>query len=94
MIQKHTTFPVGVIVNDYKKIFDQVVDSDEPVIISNHGKPVVAVISIKKLERLEGEQGAKTLLALSQEARMLLKGKDLPTDLSERHDYYLWEKQS
>jgi hypothetical protein len=37
------------------------------------------------------EASGKVLWDLAQQARQLTEGKELPTDLSTRHDDYLWE---
>jgi hypothetical protein len=49
--------------------------------------------TISKPKRIRRRNSAKALLDLAKEAHALLKDEHLPSDLSTRHDYYLWEEE-
>jgi hypothetical protein len=63
----------------------------------NQKEPQAAIVSLEDLEKLQElrrRNSAKVLLDLAQEVHTLLKDEKLPQDLSERHDYYLWEEDT
>jgi hypothetical protein len=94
MLQQSTVIPAREIVRNYQKLFKQVTEQNEPVILATKKGEKVALISLKSLDeftRLKEEASGKALWELAQKARQLSEGKELPTDLSTRHDYYLWE---
>jgi len=94
MLQQHTVIPAREIVRHYQRLFKQVTAQNEPVILATKHGAQVALISLQALAeftRLKEEASGQALLALAQKARKLTAGKDLPTDLSTRHDAYLWE---
>lgn len=78
---------------NYKKIVDEVNETNTPTIVISNNQPQFAIVSIKMLHNLQadsGEQSAKTLLALAKWAeKEHIQG---PKDLSENHDKYLWDK--
>jgi hypothetical protein len=89
--------PARKVVRQYKKVFAQVTQTNEPVIVAASNGPKVAIVSMETLEKLQQlsyQSSAKALLTLSQQARALLKDSDLPADLSEKHDEYLWQEHT
>src|SRR5947208_2926432 len=94
MLPQHTVIPAREIVRHYQRLFKQVAAQNEPVILATKHGAQVALISLETLAeftRLQEEASGQALLALAQKARQLTQDKDLPTDLSTRHDAYLWE---
>lgn len=80
-----------------KTIFEQVKQTKQPAIVVAHNQPRVAIISMedyKEIERIRLGKSALHLANLVQEVRDALKGETLPTDLSEKHDDYMWENNS
>ncbi len=65
---------------NYRKIFDDVIKTKEPIIVMRNNKPEVAIVDVKKLEEM---QAIFNVLQSREEARAgktkLLKGslKDL-----------------
>jgi 5'-deoxynucleotidase YfbR-like HD superfamily hydrolase len=95
MSQQHTVVPAREIVRHYQRIFKQVTEQNQPVILATKQGDKVALISLQSLEeftRLKEEASGQALLSLSQAARKLTTEKELPTDLSTRHDAYLWDQ--
>src|SRR5438045_7643339 len=94
MLHQHTVLPAREIVRHYQRLFKQVIARNEPVILATKHGAQVALISLQALAeftRLQEEASGQALLALAHKARKLTEGQDLPTDLSTRHDAYLWE---
>jgi hypothetical protein len=57
-------------------------------------EPLVAIISLEDFEKLQNlryKNSAKSLLDTALQVRELLKNETLPSDLSERHDFYNYE---
>jgi hypothetical protein len=95
MITPIPTIPATEILRHYKRIFEQLIATNQPMIVYTQNGTKVALITVKDLEKLskmKRKESAKTLLSLAHEARKLTKDEQLPTDLSERHDEYLWEQ--
>jgi PHD/YefM family antitoxin component YafN of YafNO toxin-antitoxin module len=86
MSQQHTVLPAREMVRHYQRLFKQVTQLNQPVIVATKQGEKVALISLQALEeftRLKEE---------AQEGRKLTAQQGLPTDLSTRHDTYLWEQ--
>jgi prevent-host-death family protein len=82
---------------NYKEIFEQVKQTKKPVVVMNQKEPQVAIVSLDdldELQKLRRKNSARALLELAAEVHVLLKDEKLPTDLSTRHDYYLWEEEA
>lgn len=78
----------------YQRLFKQVTAQNQPIILVTKQGEQVALISVQALAeftRLQEEASDQALLILTQKARKLTAGQDLPPDLSTRHDAYLWK---
>lgn len=64
---------------NYRKIFDLVIKTKEPVIVMRNNKPDVAIIDVKKLEELE----AIIAVLQSREEAKKGKAKTLKTSLTD-----------
>ena len=83
------------ILRNYKKVFEKVKRTKEPVVVIAKKKPQVAIISLDGLEdlqKLKYKTGAKALLDIAIKAQKILRDEKLPKDLSEKHDYYGWRQ--
>ncbi len=92
MIQP-TTVSTRDIVRNAKRIFGTVRRTKQPAIITNLNEPQVAIVSLEDLEKLQqfkDKNSGKALLDIVKEVNALLRDENLPPDLSENHDYYLW----
>ena len=81
----------------YKDIVERVKQTGQPAILMSQKEPQAAIVSLEDLDKLKEARrrnSAKALLELAQEVRGLLKDESLPSDLAQRHDYYLWEEKS
>jgi prevent-host-death family protein len=77
----------------YSKIFDEVMRTKEPVIITSKNKPMVAIISLDDLDELRQARyrtSAQRLLNLAEGAKEFKS--EAPTDLAKNHDKYTWDK--
>ncbi|MGI0060668.1 MAG: hypothetical protein ACREBJ_12965 [Nitrosotalea sp.] len=79
---------------NYKKVKDEVDETNTPTIVISNNQPQFAIVSMKMLQNFHGKtsnsQGAQGLLALARFAEENhIKG---PKDLSENHDTYIWGK--
>lgn len=95
MIGSLPVIPAREIIRQYKKVFAQVTQTNEPVIVAPSNGPKVAIVSMETLEKLQQlayQSSGQALLALAQKVRTLLKDANLPADLSEKHDKYLWQE--
>jgi prevent-host-death family protein len=93
------TFAVSArdIQRNYKDVVERVRQTRQPAILMSQKEPQAAIVNLEDLEELKEvrrKNSAKALLELAQEVRELLKDEQLPSDLSQRHDYYLWEEVS
>jgi len=93
------TFTVSArdIHRNYKDIVERVKLTRQPAILMSQKEPQAALVSLEDLEELKEarrKNSARALLELAQEAREVLKNENLPSDLSQRHNYYLWEEES
>src|SRR5947207_9871981 len=80
----------------YKEIFDHVKQTKRPAVVMSKKEPQVAIVSLDdldELQKLRRRNSARALLELAAEVHTLLKDEKLPSDLSTRHDYYLWEEE-
>ena len=79
----------------YKEIVERVRETRQPALLMNNKEPQAAIVSLEDLTELQEvrrRNSAKNLLTWAAEVQELLKDEQLPSDLSSRHDYYLWEE--
>ena len=80
---------------NYKKVKDEVDETNTPTIVISNNQPQFAIVSIKMLKNFSvpmtsGNNSAQGLLALAKWAEENhVRG---PKDLSENHDKYIWGK--
>ena len=78
---------------EYKKVFQRIKATKRPVIVTANKHPQVAIVHLDEFPGISsGNNSTEKLLEWSQEIRKLLNDANLPSDLSEKHDYYLWEE--
>ena|SRR5688572_15096895 len=76
-----------------KKVSEEVNKEDKPFIVMSNNKPQFAIVSLKLLSQMQKpheKENAASLVSLVDWAEK--QNFDLPADLSEKHDEYLWEK--
>src|SRR3954469_3444651 len=76
-----------------KKVSEEVNKEDKPFIVMSNNKPQFVIVSLKLLSQMQKpheKADTPSLLSLVKWAEK--KNFDLPSDLSEKHDEYLWEK--
>lgn len=79
----------------YKTVIERVKQTKHPAVLMNKNKPQAVLVSLKdynKLQEIRWCNSAKISWPLRKKVRELLKTEKLPSDLSIRHDYYLWEE--
>lgn len=79
----------------YKTVVERVKQTKQPALLTSKNEPQAVLISLEdfaKLQDLRRRNSAKNLLAWAKDVQELLKDEHLPSDLSARHDYYLWEE--
>src|SRR5215212_10413402 len=91
------TFAVSArdIHRNYKQVVESVRHKKESAVLMNQREAQAVIISIEdfqELQEMRKKNSAQNLLDWAHEMQELLKGEKLPTDLSTRHDYYLWEE--
>lgn len=78
---------------NYKKISEEVNKDDMSFVVMSNNRPQFVIVSLNKFSQLQkpnrNDAGA-SLLSLIDWAEK--KDFDLPADLSEKHDDYLWKK--
>ncbi len=76
---------------NYKKVIEQVEESNTPTIVISNNQPQFAIVSLEMLKAMQvNSQSAQGLLALGKWAeKEHING---PKDLSENHDKYIWDK--
>lgn len=79
------------ILRNYKKVFEKVKNTKQPVVIVSQKKPQVAIVSLDDLKELEILKRKKSTKALMNLAGIIPKGSGLPADLSEKHNKYAWD---
>lgn len=79
------------ILRNYKKVFEKVKKTGQPVVVVSKKKPQVAIVSLDDLEELKGLKNKKSTKALLDLAGIIPKGSGLPSDLSEKHNEYTWD---
>lgn len=78
---------------DYKKVVEEVVETNTPTIVISNNQPQFAIVSIEMLKNIripaypQSTQGFLALAKWAEENH--IKG---PKDLSENHDKYIWGK--
>ena len=75
-----------------KKVSEEVNKEDKPFIVTSNNRPQFAIVSLNflsKLQKPHERDERAVLLSLINWAEK--KDFDLPSDLSEKHDEYLWE---
>lgn len=74
-----------------RQVFDQVKTTNRPAVVFSQRKPLVAIVSLDQLEKLQRakhQQSAKALLDLAKAAQKFnARG---PKDLAKNHDKYTW----
>lgn len=78
---------------NYKKISDDVNNDDMSFVVMSNNRPQFVIVSLKTFSKLQSPQTndqGLSLLGLIDWAEK--KDFDLPSDLSEKHDEYLWGK--
>jgi prevent-host-death family protein len=76
-----------------KKVSEEVNKEDKPFIVMSNNRPQFAIVSLKflsQMQKLHEKDTPASLLSLVDWAEK--KDFNLPADLSEKHDEYLWEK--
>lgn len=84
------------ILRNYKEVFKRVQETKQPAVFYIRKEPQVAIVSLddyNKIQELRRRNSGRAALKLIKEVHELLKDEKLPSDLAERHDYYLWEAQ-
>jgi PHD/YefM family antitoxin component YafN of YafNO toxin-antitoxin module len=84
------------ILRNYKGVFKRVQETKQPALFYNRKEPQVAIVSLDDYQRLQDlrrRNSGRGALKLIKEVHELLKDEHLPPDLSQRHDYYLWEER-
>ncbi len=89
------TFAVSArdIQRNYRDILERVKQTGQAALLMSQKEPQAAIVRLEDLEKLEEarrKNSAKALLVLAQEVQALLKDERLPSDLSQKHDDYLW----
>jgi prevent-host-death family protein len=76
---------------NYKKVVEQVNETNTPTIVISNNQPQFAIVSLGMLKAMKiNSSGAQGLLALAKWAEQEhIKG---PKDLSKNHDKYIWGK--
>lgn len=78
---------------NYRKISDDVNKGDMSFVVMSNNRPQFVIVSLKTFSKLQSAQTddqGLSLLGLIDWAEK--KDFDLPSDLSQNHDKYLWEK--
>ena len=91
------TFAVSArdIQRSYKQVVERVRQKKEAAVLMRQREAQAVIVSIEdfqELQEMRKKNSAQNLLDWAHEMRELLKGEKLPSDLSTRHDYYLWEE--
>jgi PHD/YefM family antitoxin component YafN of YafNO toxin-antitoxin module len=80
---------------NYKKISDDVNNDDMSFVVMSNNRPQFVIVSLKTFSKIQTSQAndqGLSLLSLIDWAEK--KDFDLPSDLSEKHDEYLWGKST
>ena len=88
------TISIREMMRKSSEIFERVRQTGQPVVVINRKEPQVAIIRLEDLKELEQQRmknSARAALQFAKKMRELLQGEKLPSDLSQNHDYYLWE---
>ena len=78
---------------DYKKISEEVNKDDLSLVVMSNNRPQFVIVSLKifnQFQKPHVNDAGVSLLSLIDWAEK--KDFDLPSDLSEKHDDYLWKK--
>ncbi len=95
------TVNIRDILRSHKQVLDRVKGKKERLTIVSEKQPQAGIVSLddlKKLEELDqlerNTASTQALLNAAKKVHQLLneKGEELPTDLSDRHDYYHYEE--
>ena len=91
------TFAVSArdVQRNYKQVVERVRQKKEAAVLMNQREAQAVIVSIEdfqELQEMRKKSSAQNLLDWAHDMQELLKGEKLPTDLSTRHDYYLWEE--
>jgi prevent-host-death family protein len=93
------TFPVSSsdIQKRYREVVERVKQTKQRAVLMSRNQPQAVIVSLEDLHKLEDmrrRNSGREALAFAKEVRELLKDEKLPSDLSTRHDYYLWEEET
>ena len=78
---------------NYKKISEEVNKEDLSFVVMSNNRPQFVIVSLKTFSQLQTPQekdAGASLLSLIDWAEK--KDFNVPVDLSEKHDEYLWKK--
>jgi len=76
-----------------KKVSEEVNKEDKPFIVMSNNKPQFAIVSLKLLSQMQKPHEKENKASLLSLVEWTEKQEfNLPADLSEKHDEYLWEK--
>jgi prevent-host-death family protein len=78
---------------NYKKVAEEVNNTGKPVIVMSKNQPQFAIVSLQTLEEMERRKQPNSIQAMKAIAQWA-KDNDIsaPTDLSEKHNEYAWDK--
>ena len=78
---------------NYKKVTKELNKTGRPVIVMSKNQPQFAIVSLQTLEELEQKKQPNSIKAMKEIAHWA-KDNDInaPTDLSEKHNEYAWDK--
>ena len=78
---------------NYKKISEEVNKEDLSFVVMSNNRPQFVIVGLKTFSQLqtlhEKDAGASSLSLIDWAEK---KDFDIPADLSEKHDEYLWKK--
>ncbi len=90
------TITIREMMRKSSEIFEKVKQTGQPIVVVNRKEPQVAIIRLEDLKELEQQRmknSARAALQFAKKMRQLLQDEKLPRDLSQNHDYYLWEAE-
>ena len=80
------------ILRNYKEVFGKVKKTKQPAVVVSQKEPQVAIISLDDLENLKLLKNIQSTKALLDMSGIIHKKSGLPSDLSEKHDEYTWDR--
>jgi PHD/YefM family antitoxin component YafN of YafNO toxin-antitoxin module len=78
---------------NYKKVAEEVNKTGKPFIVMSKNQPQFAIVSLQTLGEIERRKQPSSIKAMKEIAQWA-KDNDVnaPTDLSEKHNEYAWDK--